>query len=130
MSTGKGVKIRNMLLLEDDLKKEVTINGDTFTVKAITGSDQKQISRNVAIETGGVPANSLSMDARMMFERDAALDHALVDYPDWWENADKCPDEDLKNRLYEEINSWSLEFQERLKKNRFARRGPETQVLG
>jgi len=123
-------EVRNMLFLDDDRKKNISIGKDKFIIRALFPKDRKEIARRMSVEQNGLPANSFSIDDRYMFERSAIIDQGMVESPDWWSNADECPDEDVLEFLYVEIMKWTAEFQEKLKKNRLNKRKPEEQVSG
>ncbi len=125
---GQEYKVRDMLILEDDRKKKVKRGKDNFVIKAIFPKDQKAIARQLALEYNGLPISSFSMEDRNAFDRDVTLDVMIDDSPDWWTTSEDCPDGDLKEWLYQEILSWSAEFQEKLKKNKAGRRSTEAPV--
>lgn len=118
-------RVRDLLILEDDRKKQVKIGKDIFVILAVFPKEQKDISRRLALEYDGLPVNSFSIDDRYSFTRDVTLDVLIHDSPDWWTKSEDCPDIELKDYLYEQIISWSNEFQEKLKKNKFSKRGKE-----
>jgi hypothetical protein len=120
--------VRNMLFLDEDRTKEIKIGDDVFKVRALFPKERKEIARRVSIEQNGLPSNSFTMNERFLFERSASIDTAIMESPSWWKNADEAPDEELLNDLYEEINNWTDEFQEKLKKNRLNKRGAEEPV--
>lgn len=120
---GQEYKIRDMLILEDDRKKKIKKDNDEFIIKAPFPRDQKEIARRLALEYNGLPVNSFSLDDRYIFTRDISIDILVEEYPKWWKDADNCLDNDLKEWLYQEITNWAGEFQEKLKKNKFNKRG-------
>ena len=117
--------VRDLLILEDDRRKQVKIGKDTFVILAAFPKDQKNISRRLALEYDGLPVNSFSLDDRYFFTRDVTLDVLIHKSPEWWSTASDCLDEEVKEMLYTEIVTWSNEFQEKLKKNQFTKRGKE-----
>lgn len=117
------IKIRNMLILDEERKKTVKIKDEQYGFMAILNKDRKDIARRIAYEQNGMPANSFGADDRYRFERDATLDQALIDKPSWWKSATENPDDELAEQLFKEITDWSKEFQEKLKKNQFSARG-------
>ena len=114
--------VRNMLFLEKDRNKDIKLGNDDFTIKAIFPADRKEIARRVSIEMNGLPANSFSINDRFIFERSAIIDTGIVESPEWWKNADNCPDEEVLQQLYDKLEEWTVEFQEKLKKNRLNKR--------
>lgn len=125
---GQEYHVRDMLILDEDRKKKVKFGKDTFVLKAPFPDDHKDISRRLAIEYNGLPVNSYSLDDRYLLERDVSLDVLIDDSPDWWSTANMCPDDTFKDELYKALTTWASEFQEKLKKNKFAKRGKEKSV--
>lgn len=119
-------KIRDMVVIDEDRQKTVTINNEKFVINAPTPKERKQIARHIVIQQNGMPVNSFNSFDLDMFTRDAWLTVLLVSYPKWWTNPDDCIDEGLKDQLYKELLEWDSEFQEKLKKNQFAKRGAES----
>lgn len=125
---GEKYEVRNMLFLEEDRRKELTIGKDKFIIQALFPKDKKEIARRVSIEQNGLPANSFSADSLYYFERGAAIDQAIVESPEWWKNSESCPDEEFLDKLYREIADWTTGFQEKLKKNKLSKRSSKGQV--
>jgi len=125
----KEYQVKDMTILEDDLKtqKKYKSTGEAFVIKYPFPQDRKTIARRIAAEFNGLPMDSFSYADRTVIMRDAEID-ALVEGPESWKGADNCLDEDLKNWLYEECKNWQTEFQEKLKKNKFAKRSKKTEV--
>lgn len=120
-------QVRNMLVLEDDMKKKVVINKEPFTLKYLDGAKKKEMDREMAqIGYSGLPVNSFSMDGRYLIERDTTINYAVVDSPSWWKDADACIDEVFKDELFKEYKKWEKEFEEKLKKNKLTKRSPQT----
>ena len=117
---------RNMLFLDEDREKTVKIGNGTsasnFKIRALFPNDRIKIEKFLAIESNGLPINSYSQEGRYLMQRAVTVNHAVREGPDWWTNADECSEEDLLDRLYEAIMSWSSEFQGKLKKNRSTKR--------
>lgn len=115
-------KIRNMIVLEEDLKKSIKISNDTFVIKAILPKTRKNIARSMAVQFNGYPANSYSVDDRDRIERDSTIDQSVDEGPDWWIDTNECLQDSLLDELYAAIIKWDREVQEKLKKNRFKKR--------
>lgn len=118
----KEFKIRNMLFLEDDRQKELKKENDIFIIKALFPKEKGNIARAISFMQNGLPANSFTDIDRFIFERQATIDEAIVKSPEWWGGADNCPDEDLLNTLFDDIITWTNNFQENLKKNKLGKR--------
>lgn len=121
-------RINDMRFIEEERQKTIKVEGETFIIKALFPKDYRDIARKVAIEQNGLAANTFSMDDRYRFQRDVTVDHAIVKSPDWWTNSNACPYETILDSLYGEIQDWTAEFQEMLKKNRFKRGGGESKI--
>jgi len=121
-------KFKDLRFIEKDREKTIKYENYTFTIKALFPKDYREISRRVALEQNGLPINSFSIEDRYKFQRDITIDYALVNYPDWWDGSSNCPSEDLLNFLYNEIQEWTNEFQESLKKNRLNKRSVQTNL--
>lgn len=126
--TGKEYIIKDMIVLEDDLKfqKKYT-GGDTYIFRYPLPQDRKNIARRIAAELNGLPMDSFSFADRSIIMRDAEID-VLVEGPSAWEGADECLDEELKDWLFEQCKKWQNQFQEKLKKNKFAKRSKKDSV--
>lgn len=120
---GQEFKIRDMIVINDDRKKKITRNkGETFVIKTPSPKENRVISQTLAMSYyNGLPVNSYSPDDRYIYERDATIDVLVEDSPDFWTKAEDCLDDSLKEWLYTEITKWNSEFQEKLKKNKFAK---------
>lgn len=120
---------KEFLFSKEKREKQVTVEKESFTLTAITSREQKQIARKCSLEQNGLPANSFSGQDQYIFARDAALDVCIVAAPDWWENlegAEDCPNEDLKDALYDELQKWTSKYQKELKKNKPEKRSKES----
>jgi len=115
-----------MLFLEKDRQKDEKVNTETFKIKALFDKERLEIARRCAISRNGLPENSFSQTDRYRFTRIATVDVGLVEYPKWWTNAEDCPDSNVLQELYDKIEKFTEDFQEKLKKNQFAQRGAAT----
>jgi hypothetical protein len=119
---GEETKIRDMIILDEDRKKKVTIRKESFVIKALFPKDYKDIANRLAMDYQGMSVNAYSVSARNQFERDAYVDQGILESPSWWANAEECPEVETVESLYNEILKWTNDFQEKLKKNKFAKR--------
>jgi len=123
------LQVRNNVLDEETYTK--TIKEGThgsFKLRALFPKQQRLIAGIIA---GPGFQNGMSVDAfttedQYRFSRDATLEVAVVEGPEWWSGPDDCPDEDLLNRIFKEIISFSRDIQEKLKKNKLVKRGAKT----
>lgn len=111
-------RLKDIRYIEQDRQKTIMLEGETFIIKALFPKDQREIARRVAIEQNGLPVSAFSVDDRYRFIRDITVDYAIVKAPDWWRSVQDCIDDALIDTLYKEIQDWTTEFQELLKKNR------------
>ena len=126
---GDGIEIQNMMVLDEDVKKKISIKydggQDNFVIKALFPKDHKNIARALAIQYNGLPVNSFSMDDRAMFEQHARVDQGVIESPGWWKSAEDCLKPEVVSKLDEEIIEWTGELHEKLKKNKFTKRSSE-----
>ncbi len=125
--TGKEFTVKNMVLIEDDLRTEKKYDGEVWIIKYPEPQDRKSIARRISAEFDGLPIDSFTMSDRSIIIRDAEIDY-LVKGPDHWQGSDGCLDEELKNWLFEECRKWQKTFQEKLKKNKFTKRSKKGEV--
>ncbi len=124
---GKEYVIRDMVVLDSDLQTTKKYNGENYTIKYPLPQERKDIARRIAAEFNGVAMEAFTYTDRNMIIRDAEID-VVVEGPDHWKGSDECLDEDLKNWLYKQSQEWQQAFQEKLKKNKFAKRSKKGQV--
>lgn len=126
------IKIQNMLILDEDRQKEITVEypggKEKFTIKALFPKDNKEIARRLAMDYNGLPVSSYSVDDRYLFERDATIDQGVVEGPEWWSAAEDCAKDEVNETLFKAIKEHTEDFNKKLKKNKFVRRGPEPEV--
>lgn len=129
MSGDKEYVVKNMVLMEDDLKteKKYKTTGEIWIFKYPLPEQQRRIARRIAGEFGGLPMDSFTMADRNIIIRDVEINE-LIEGPDHWQGSDDCLDEDLKNWLFEQSQKWQTDFQEKLKKNKFAKRSAKGKV--
>jgi len=121
-------RFKDLRLIEKDREKTIKYENDIFAIKALFPKDYREISRRIALEQTGLPINAFSVDDRYKFQRDITIDYALVSYPDWWSGSANCPLEEILDFLYKEIQDWTNEFQESLKKNRLNKRSVQPPI--
>lgn len=126
----KEYSVRNMLFLEDDRKKAIKVGEDPFVIKAIFPEDEVVIARRISILQNGLPANSFHDSSLELFDKIATVDQQVATKPAWFKSAMECPDKHVLDRLYDEIQQFSNEFQDSLKKNKLGNRGGGSQVHG
>lgn len=114
---------RSMLFTKEDREKKVVIDGDEFTIMAILPSDRIAIEQMSASMQRGVPTGQYSMQGRFKLEQFTTIELSVQKGPPDWNGPIEWPIQDTLDQLYAEIESWSTEFQEWLKKNRRRKRG-------
>lgn len=118
--------VRNLLFNDEDRVKDFKEGSSTFKFKALFPIDQRRVAQIMAGYQLGMPASSFTNMDLNRFDRDATIEVALLEHPEWWEGVDKCPDEDLVNRLHAAIVQWTKSFQDKLKKNQLTKRSAES----
>jgi hypothetical protein len=108
----------SMLFTKEDRLKKIVIDGDEFTIMALLPFDQLNIDRMSAQMKRGIPTESYSYNGGFRIDQYAKLAAAVESGPPEWKGPETWPIQDTLDRLHAEIESWSDEFQERLKKNR------------
>lgn len=127
---GEEFVIRDMRFKEEQRLKAVTVRDDAFIILALFPKDYSEIARAEAFRRNGLPANAFDSQNIYRTRRDCTISHAVSEGPDWWKGVDKCPEDELLDDLYNEIMSWTEEFQESLKKNKLNKGKPEANIPG
>jgi len=109
------LKYKKVLITEQEREFAITVGEDSFTIRIPTPIGKTQIYTSVA-RVVGESANALTLDEREYIKMIITLNHVLVNKPEWWEGADKCPDEELLYKLYSFYKKSEEDFQENLKK--------------
>ena len=125
---GDEIKIRNMLITDDDRKRKIKINNEQFIIKAPMPKERTGIARSIAYYANGIPLSSFPMADRDRFERDSFVMWCVDDGPDWWEGPDECAEDATLDELNKQIQKWDADFQSALKKNKFVKGGAKHAV--
>lgn len=110
------VKYKGVVITKEDRQFSKIINGDSFTVQVPTSYEKRVLIQTISNSIGGVNINSIPQMDYIYVEMIATLTIAIVKWPDWWEGADKCPDENLLGELWRFYLSAADLFADRLKK--------------
>lgn len=121
-------KVRNMLIMDGDLKKEFKIGEDTFIIIPQVPNARRTIEEQIARWLNGVPVSAYSQNGLSELRVNATVDVCTVSGPDWWKGSMECVDNETVIQLYQAIQEWDTEFQEALKKNRFVKGSPGPKV--
>ena len=111
----------NLLSLEDEKFKDVTVKGYNFKIRYMTPLDRVQIAQHRMRLQGGNPVEALTDNDFIFFENIAVVDTCLDDSPKEFENHESClkwQDIDLINELSVAIRKHTNEIESKLKKNR------------
>jgi len=89
----------------------------TFSVKIPLPFEKTQIYAAVSRALGGASLNSIQAEDYEYTRMIVSLNFVITAHPDWWEGADKCPDDDFIFELWKFYLKCEEEFQKFLKKN-------------
>ena len=117
----KGVKLRNMIISEEDREFSTKIGEDEFTIRIPLPYERTHIIGQIARTFPGVDRKQISNEDYLYAQMLVTLNYVVIDSPDWWKGAGKCPDQDLLVELWTFYNSSETEFQKKLKKNKLPR---------
>lgn len=113
----------NLLNLEDEKFKIVTVKGQKFKIRAMFPKDKVLIAqRRMALQNGN-PITSLSDGDFYFFENIAINDVCIESMPEELKEVSlksslNWPDQELINMVADEIRKHTLYLEEELKKNR------------
>jgi hypothetical protein len=111
----------NLLDLEEEKFKTVTVKGYTFKIRCILPTDKMLITQRRTRMQNGQPVEMFLTDEFIFMDNVATVDVCTEDRPkefDANKSSINWPDIDLINMLAMEIKSHSEDIQEKLKKNR------------
>ena len=103
-------------------RKIVNTDYGEFVVQFPSGMDSRVIGRKAASFCNGMPLNSFDMSNIMSFEIDATLSVVIKEFPadfpkDWKEDGIvNFPNQEVKNFLFKEFNTFYSETQKGLSK--------------
>lgn len=101
-------------------KTTVTNKVGKWVLKYPTGRDFQAIARKTAAALGGFPVDSFEVDYRFVAKRDAVLSIGIVEYPKDFpvsfqgDDISDYPDEEVKNSLYKEFNTFYSDTQKKI----------------
>jgi len=116
------IKFRKLIITNAEREFQTTKGEDTFSVKIPLPIEKSQIITRIARATGGMDVNSFKPEDYDYITMIITLNAVIVAKPDWWDGADKCPDEGLLWELYKFYIDSERQFQENLKKNSNAKK--------
>ena len=111
----------NLLDLEDEKFKDITVKGHKFKVRYMSPIDRIQIAQRRMRLQDGNPVEALTNSDFIYFENISINDVCIEESPkDFSENESsaKWPDIDLINEVAEEIRKHTADLESRLKKNK------------
>lgn len=109
---GAGLSIK-----ESDREFSIMINGGSFTIRIPLPLQRAGIIGDISAVMGGANINSFPDGDYNYIRKIVTLNSVITKHPDWWEGADKCPDEFLIEKLWSHFKSSEKDFREFLKKN-------------
>lgn len=111
----------NLLDLEEEKFKTVTIKGYTFKIRCILPTDKLLITQRRVRMQNGAPVEMFLTDEFIRMDNIATVDVCTEERPKDFDANKSCinwADEDLITMLALEIKNHSEDIQEKLKKNR------------
>jgi hypothetical protein len=116
----KIIKFRKLSITEAERERTKNFDGDDFTIRIPLPLDKTVIIARVARAIGGQDINSMKPEDYDYIKMVITLNAVIVKNPDWWEDASKCPSDELLWNIYQFYQDSEIEFQENLKKNNLA----------
>jgi hypothetical protein len=111
----------NLLNLDDEKFKDVTVGGYEFRIRCIFPKDRAAIVQRRMRLQGGNPVEALMTDDFTLLENIATVDACTEKFPKEFKATESCinwDDESLIHELADEIKKHTADIQDRLKKNR------------
>ena len=111
----------NLLNLESEKIKTVTVGGHEFTIRFMTPLDRVKITQHRIKLQGGSPIDSLTDYDFTFFENIAIVDTCVEEYPKDFKTHESCikwDDVSLINDLAHEIRTHTTDLEQKLKKNK------------
>ena len=117
------LRVGELLLSQDDLTKKVNTKRGIFTLKMPDPMVRKAIIRSISNAIDRAPLESIPAMDYLYVKATETLKYVVTEYPEWWEGADKCMDDDLILELYDEFLKFENDFRRRVRGNRPDGRG-------
>lgn len=111
----------NLLNLEDEKHKDVTVKGYKFKIRFMSPLDRVQITQHRVGLQNGNPVTSLTEDDFIYFENIAIVNICTEDMPDDFNQNESClkwDDINLINGVANEIRKHTSDIEAKLKKNK------------
>lgn len=111
----------NLLTLEEEKLKNITVKGYDFKIRYISPMSRVQITQERIRLQGGNPVESLTQDDFAFFENIAIVNVCTEKQPEEFNQNESCikwDDMELINMLAAEIKKHTLELETKLKKNK------------
>jgi hypothetical protein len=111
----------NLLDLESEKIKTVTVQGHDFKIRYMTPIDRIKITQRRMRLQDGNPVTSLTDSDYIFFENIAIVDVCVEEYPKNFKAHETCAkweDIDLINKLAHEIRTHTTDLEQKLKKNK------------
>jgi len=111
----------NLLNLENEKIKTVTVQGHDFKIRFMSPLDRVKVTQQRMRLQGGNPVDSLTNDDFIFLENISIVDTCVEDFPKDFKTHESCikwDDAGLINDLAQEIRTHTIEIEQKLKKNK------------
>jgi len=111
----------NLLSLQDEKFKDITVKGYKFKIRYISPLDRVQITQERIRLQGGNPVESLTQDDFTFFENIAIVNVCIEEHPKEMNSNESClkwEDLELINMVAAEVRKHTGEVETKLKKNK------------
>lgn len=111
----------NLLNLEEEKFKTITVKGLKFKIRVMTPFDRVQIAQHRMRLQAGNPVSALTEDDFINFENIAINNVCIEELPKGFKEHESCinwDDQELINNVAWEIRNFTSEFEMKLKKNK------------
>jgi hypothetical protein len=119
----------NLLNLENEKIKTVTVNGFQFSIRYMSPLDRIRVTQQRMKYQDGNSVEALTQDEFIFLENVAMCDICTEKFPDNFKEYESCikwDDISMINGLAHEIRTHTSDIEQKLKKNRPAERGAES----
>lgn len=111
----------NILNLEDEKFKDITVQGHKFKIKYMSPADRVLIAQRRMNLQGGNPISAMTESDFLYFENIAINDVCIEETPEDFKSGESCVqwnNMDLINAVAHEIRQYTDQIEEKLKKNK------------
>jgi hypothetical protein len=111
----------NLLYLQDEKFTTVKVKGKNFKIRAMSPLDRISIAQRRMRLQSGHPVSAMTEEDFLYFENIAINDTCVEELPEGFKSGESCvrwPDIEMINELAQKIRTHTLDFEEKLKKNK------------